>query len=78
MLVIDSLLMLSAWLARAVKCRQRLNLKLEFTVFLSSFHYVQNAGGELMEGFEGFLVGLGLVLGPVVRLFFGFVIGGSF
>lgn len=62
--------MLSAWIALAEKCRQRLNLKLEFIVFLSSFHYLLNAGGELLEGFGGCLVGLGLVLGPVVSLAF--------
>lgn len=68
MLVIDSQLMLSAWVARAEKCRQRLNLKLEFIVFLSSFHYALSAGGELVEGFWFGLVDLSLVLVPVVRL----------
>lgn len=54
--------MLSAWVALAEKCRQRLNLKLEFIVFLSSFHYFLNAGGELAEGFGACLVWLVWVL----------------
>lgn len=44
MLVIDSQLMLSAWVAQVEKCRQRLNLKLEFIVLMSSFHYIVSAG----------------------------------
>lgn len=70
--------MLSAWVALAEKCRQRLNLKLEFIVFLSSLlsECWGRAGGRIWGLFG--LVGLGLVLGPVVRLVFGFLLGGFF